>query len=151
MVTEVGFYHLTKTPLDHALLRLLEKVLMAGKRAVVRTSSEERVEFLNGALWTIDSTSFLPHGTNKEGNPSRQPVWITKDNDNPNKAEVLVLTDGAEPKFFDEFERCVEIFDGNDELAIIAARERWEELQRTGIALTYWEQTRVGSWQKKIG
>ena len=97
----------------------------------------------------IDSTSFLPHGTNKEGNPSRQPVWITKDNDNPNKAEVLVLTDGADPKFFDKFERCVEIFDGNDELAIIAARERWEELQRTGIALTYWEQTRVGSWQKK--
>ena len=95
MMTEVGFYHLTKTPLDHALLRLLEKVLMAGKRAVVRTSSEERVEFLNGALWTIDSASFLPHGTNKEGNPSRQPVWITKDNDNPNKAEVLVLTDGC--------------------------------------------------------
>ncbi len=64
MMTEVGFYHLTKTPLDQALLRLLEKVLKADKRAVVRTSSEERVEFLNGALWTIDSASFLPHGTN---------------------------------------------------------------------------------------
>ena len=59
-MTEIGFYHLTKTSLPDALLRLLEKILASGKRVVVRTGSVERVKFLNDALWTIDAASFLP-------------------------------------------------------------------------------------------
>ena len=60
-VTEIGFYHLTCTPLERALPKLLEKVLASGARAVVRAGSDERVEFLNGALWTYQPASFLPH------------------------------------------------------------------------------------------
>ncbi|MBK18007.1 MAG: DNA polymerase III subunit chi [Rhodospirillaceae bacterium] len=148
-MTEIGFYHLTRTPLEHALLKLLEKATAAGKRVVVRTSSDERLSFLNGALWTVDAASFLPHGSEKEGNPSQQPVWLTTDTNNPNDAEVLILTDSAESTSYETYERCLEIFDGNNEVAVTAARERWKNYSAVDCNLTYWQQTESGGWKKK--
>ncbi len=148
-MTDVGFYHLTKTPLEQALLRLLEKAVGAGKRAVVRSSSEERIAFLNGALWTIDAASFLPHGTQKEGQPAKHPVWLTAEIENPNGADVLIITDGAEATSYEQYERCLEIFDGNNDQSVIAARERWKAYKEAGCSLTYWQQYDGGGWEKK--
>ena len=40
-MTEVNFYHLTKSSLEQALPRLLERTLQAGERAVVLLGSAE--------------------------------------------------------------------------------------------------------------
>ena len=149
-MTEIGFYHLTKTSLPNALFRLLEKILASGKRVVVRTGSVERVKFLNDALWTIDAASFLPHGTDKEGNGVQQPIWLTADFTNPNDAEVLILTDGADGTAYQEYDRCLEIFDGNDDEAVVAARKRWRKFNDLGLSLTYWKQIESGRWEKAI-
>ena len=93
---EYGFYHLTRTPLEPALGRLLERVLASGQRAVVVASSPERVEALNRALWTFGRESFLPHGSREDGFAEDQPVFLTDEADFPNGATVLVLVDGAE-------------------------------------------------------
>jgi DNA polymerase-3 subunit chi len=147
-MTEVGFYHLTKTPLPYALLRLLEKILESGKRVVVRTDTVERLDFLNSALWTNDAASFLPHGTDKDGKGDQQPIWLTIDSTNPNDAEVLILTEGADGSAYEKYERCLEIFDGNDDKAVVAARERWKNYSDHGFGLTYWKQTESGRWEK---
>src|SRR4051812_32463308 len=94
-MTDVGFYHLTATTLESALPRLLEKVLAAGQRAVVMAGSPERVEALNGQLWTYNPGSFLPHGSKADGSAADQPVWLTDQDENPNSAAVLVLTEGV--------------------------------------------------------
>ncbi len=147
-MTEIAFYHLTKTPLPDALLRLLEKILASGKRVIVRTSSLERLEFLNSALWTTDAASFLPHGSDQEGNGARQPIWLTTDLTNPNDAEVLILTEGADGTAYEDYERCLEIFNGNDDKAVVVARERWKTYHDRGLSLTYWKQTESGRWKK---
>lgn len=148
-MTEIGFYHLTRTPLANALPKLLERVLAAGKRAVVRVGSAERVEFLNSALWTYDPASFLPHGAAREGDAPDQPIWLTAGDDNPNAAEVLVLTDGAQAGDLGGWERCLEMFDGNDPAAVEAARTRWKAYKEAGHVLTYWQQAERGGWEKK--
>jgi DNA polymerase III subunit chi len=148
-MTDIGFYHLTKTPLEQALLRLLEKAVGAGKRALVRTRSEERVAFLNGALWTNDVASFLPHGTQNEGSADQHPIWLTAEIENPNGADVLVLTDGADTTSYETYDRCLEIFDGNNDESVIAARERWKTYKEAGCSLTYWQQNDGGGWEKK--
>ncbi|NKB20641.1 MAG: DNA polymerase III subunit chi [Alphaproteobacteria bacterium] len=148
-MTDIGFYHLTKTPLEQALLRLLEKAVEAGNRVVVRSSSEERVAFLNGALWTNDAASFLPHGTKNEGNAECHPVWLTSEIENPIAADVLVLTDGADTSSYENYKRCLEIFDGNDEQSVMAARERWKTYKEADCSLTYWQQNDRGGWEKK--
>lgn len=148
-MTDIDFYHLTRTPLERALPKLLEKVIGAGKRAVVRAGSTERIDFLNAALWTYDPASFLPHGSAREGEAAEQPIWLTEQTDRPNGAQILILTDNVAADDVDDFERCLEMFDGRDQEAVEAARSRWRGYKEAGYKLTYWQQTDQGGWEKK--
>lgn len=148
MQTEIGFYHLTRTALEPALGRLLERALDSGLRAVVRASSAERVEALNRALWLFGRDSFLPHGSRADGEPERQPVFLTDQDDVPNGATLLVLVDGAEADPA-PFSRCLYLFDGNDEEAVEHARDLWRRWREQGAMLTYWQQGERG-WQKAM-
>lgn len=147
-MSEIGFYQLTTSPLERALPKLLEKILELNKRAVILCGSEERLDFLNSTLWTLGKASFLPHGTEKEGFPDDQPVWLTTKDERPNGASFLIQTDGAESPSLDIYERCLDLFDGNDEEATFMARRRWKVYQDQGHTMTYWTQTPTGTWQK---
>jgi DNA polymerase-3 subunit chi len=148
-MTEIGFYHMTRTSLEAALPQMLEKTLERGQRAVVRAGSAERVEALNERLWTYKERGFLPHGSAKDGHAARQPVWLTETDERPNDAQVLFLTDGAASEEVADFERCAVLFDGNDEAALAAARAQWQNLKDAGHELTYWQQSDEGRWEKK--
>lgn len=148
-MTEVSFYHLLHTPLDRALPKLIQKVLESGARAVIRTGSAERAEALSSVLWTFDQNSFLPHGTARDGNADRQPVWITPDDENPNGADILVLTDGATAGEITAWHRCLEMFDGRDDAAVAEARRRWSDYKAADHVLTYWQQTERGGWERQ--
>ncbi len=146
---EIRFYHMTRTTLEAALPQMLEKTLERGQRAVVRASSAERVEALTSWLWTYRDRSFLPHGSAKDGHGALQPVWLTDQDERPNGAQVLFLTDGAVSQRLDDYELCAVLFDGNDEAALAAAREQWRGLKDSGHDLTYWQQDAQGRWEKK--
>lgn len=148
-MTEIRFYHLLRTPLERALPQLLERVMQRGWRAVVMARSTERVESLNGLLWTYRADGFLPHGSAADGNAEHQPVWLTEADENPNGANVLFLTDGAVSGKLAGYELCCELFDGNDEGIVAAARDRWRGYLEAGHELTYWLQTEQGAWVKK--
>lgn len=148
-MTEVAFYHLTRSSLEQTLPKLLEKTLAAGKRAVVRAASKPRVEALTGHLWTYDPASWLPHGSPKDGAGDQQPVWLTDGDDNPGGASFLFLTDGTQCADFGDYERCFELFDGTSDDAVKAAREHWMAYKELGAELTYWQQTDSGGWAKK--
>ena len=149
-MVEIAFYQLRRTPLDKALPKLLEKVLESGRRAVVLAASEERAEALNAALWTYDQGSFLPHGTARDGQPERQPIFLaTEDTSHPNGAQVAVMVDGVAPADPSRFERCLDMFDGTDPAALEAARGRWRAHKDSGDTVTYWEQTQGGAWERR--
>ena len=148
-MTEVAFYHLTRSSLEQALPQLLEKTLGAGKRALVVAGSSARVEHLNGALWTYGQGTWLPHGSAKDGHAEDQPVWLTDTGENPGGAEFLFLTDGAECADLSTYERCFELFDGTRDEAVQAARAHWKAYKDQGLELTYWQQTDSGGWTKK--
>lgn len=148
-MAEVWFYHLERTSLDQALPELLEKTLAKGWRALVRATSRERLEHLDGWLWSWRDDSFLPHGLEEEPNSARQPVVLTTGEGNPNGAHALFLIDGAEPGPLEGYERCVILFDGRDEAALAQARGRWSGLKRSGATISYWKQTTRGGWEKQ--
>jgi DNA polymerase-3 subunit chi len=147
-MSEVGFYHLQTTPLERALPKLLERSLGGGFRVLVVAGSAERVAHLDALLWIYDEASFLPHGSRRDGQPERQPILLSETEDNANGADLLVLTDGAASTRLAAYRRCLDIFDGGDEAAVAAARERWQAAKAAGHALTYWQQTETG-WTKK--
>ncbi len=148
-MTEVRFYHLTRTALDQALPQMLEKTLERGQRAVVRSGSEERVEALAARLWIYNDRSFLPHGSAKDGRAERQPVWLTTEEGAPNGAEVLFLTDGSGGEDLSAFQLCAVLFDGSDEAALAQARSQWTALKDAGHEVTYWQQDEAGRWSQK--
>jgi DNA polymerase III subunit chi len=148
-MTEVRFYHLMTRSLEHALPKLLEKSVERGWRVMVLAASDERVEALDQHLWTYDPASFLPHGAARDGFVAEQPVFITCTDETPNGATVLMLTDGMESERITDFELVCDLFDGNDDDAVAAARQRWKRCKERGCTLTYWQQTERGSWEHK--
>ncbi len=147
-MTEIGFYHLTRTGSDKALPQLLGRTLAAGQRAVVLCADTDRVAALDAALWQCTDPDWLPHGTVADGDADLQPIWLTTEDATPNNARFLFLIDGAQSAHLDAFDRVFDLFDGKDETAVQAARERWSAAKSAGHALTYWQQGPRG-WEKK--
>ena len=151
-MTEIGFYHLTRTPLDQALPKLLGRVLAQQGRAMVLCPVPERLAALDAALWQCQDPDWLPHGTPQQGHAELQPIWLTPEDAGAggaaNGARFLFLVDGAESARLDAFDRVFDLFDGNDEQAVAAARRRWVAAKAAGHALSYWQQGQRG-WEKK--
>ena len=144
---EITFYHLAKWPLEHALPKLLERILKQDFRVVIRVASDRHLSALNQTLWTYDPKSFLPHGSASDGYVEQQPIYLTTGSEVPNGATVLILTGDLDAADIDSFARCVDIFDGNDE-AVAKARKRWVLRSVAGYSQAYWRQTSDGRWTK---
>ena len=149
-MTEMLFYHLQHQPIEKVLPTLLEKSVERGWKVVVQGGSEERIDALDAHLWTYRDDGFLPHGTWREQEAAAQPVLLTLDERNPNGASVRFLIDGAQvPPDAASYARIVLLFDGDDDDALKAARERWSEAKAAGFDATYWQMDDSGRWAKK--
>jgi DNA polymerase-3 subunit chi len=147
-MTEIRFYHMTQSSLEQALPVLLEKIIDRDWRAVVMAGSPERAEALTQQLWTYRDHGFLPHGNARDGNAADQPIWITDKDENPNRANVLMLVDGAATEQAAVYEMVCEVFDGGNADAVEISRARWKAYKDSGFDLTYWQQGEKG-WEKK--
>jgi DNA polymerase-3 subunit chi len=150
-VTEVRFYHLQRARLEEVLPVILERCHQRGERVLVLAGSTERVEALAALLWTYRPDSFLPHGTVRDGEAARQPIFLATPDmeaDNPNGAPVLILSDGARHPRIGDFKLVCELFDGHDEAAVAAARTQWKACKEAGHAVVYYQQSDAGKWQE---
>lgn len=148
-MTEVRFYHLQSQNQKQALPALISKALERGHHIVVKLRDAAEVEDMDGHLWTYNPNSFLPHGSAKSGNKERQPVWLTAEDENPNKADVLIVGQGAQSEMHGDFMLCCEIFSGHDPEAVAQARTRWKAYKEKEFDVTYWQQNESGGWDKK--
>ena len=147
-MAEIGFYHLTRIALGQALPQLLARTVAAGQRALVLCGSEDSVKALDKALWLAPEPDWLPHGTPADGDPEVQPIWLATEADAPNGARFLFLVDGADTDRLSSFDRVFDLFDGNRDDAVIAARSRWKAAKAAGHTLVYWQQGPSG-WVRK--
>jgi DNA polymerase-3 subunit chi len=143
---EIGFYHLTRSGPETALASLLGRTLAAGERALVICPDAARLASIDAALWVSQSPDWLPHGTSTTPHPEWQPIFLTENDINPNEASYLFRIAGAAADIT-PYKRVFDLFDGNDEFSLLAARERWRAAKTDGHALTYWRQTQSG-WEK---
>lgn len=147
---EVYFYHLTTSPIEVGLPRLVELSLGRGWRVILRFGSDAALAAADAMLWTYRDDSFLPHGGSAGGHAQRQPVYLTTGDEIPNGADVLMLLEGgsASPEELAAFVRTCLIFDGHDPRAVEAARAEWRAVRNAGLKAVYWAQER-GSWVRK--
>lgn len=150
-MTETLFYHLERRSLDEVLPGLVERTLERGWRAVIRAESSERADAVDTLLWTYNEQSFLPHAQSGDGNPKRQPVLITVEDENPNDANVLFCIGGAVPQWgaVGDLTRVILMFDGRDEDALAVARGAWKDARAAGHEVTYWKESPSGKFEKQ--
>jgi DNA polymerase-3 subunit chi len=147
---DIRFYHLTRQSIEQALPALLTKALQTQKPILIKTTGAAQTKHLDDALWTQTPGSFLPHSTAQDENAARQPIIITDQDENPNKAKILILTDGATAKSVKDYDLCCEIFDGRNSEATAKARAKWKDYKNDEeITLTYWQQNEQGQWEQK--
>ncbi len=146
-MAEIGFYHLTRTDFYAALPALLGRTLGVGERALVVCADNAQLQRLDAALWQSHNPDWLPHGTAGTPHPEWQPIFLTLDAaQNPADAGFLFRLGGAGAEV-DGFKRVFDLFDGNDEAQVLAARERWRAAKAEGHTLAYWKQEEAG-WVK---
>ena len=143
-MTEIAFYHLTRSGAEEALAPLLGRTLQGGHRALVRCRDLARAEAVDAALWRMAEPLWLPHGTARMGEAPLQPIWITAGPEVPNEAAFLFLLDGAGATDAGRFARIFDLFDGNDAGAVAGARSRWTGFKAEGHAVAYWKQESKG-------
>jgi DNA polymerase III subunit chi len=149
-MTEILFYHLKGQTLEQVLPALLQKSLERGWRVVVQACSDERVDVLDAHLWTWRDDTFLPHGTWRDSEASEQPILLTVNEENPNKAVTRFLVEGANmPDNVSAYQRVVVLFDGADPDAVATARVRWSEAKAAGFDVTYWQTDEQGRWRRQ--
>lgn len=152
-MTEILFYHLEKRSLEDVLPGLIERTLLRGWRALIRAESGDRAQAIDNLLWTWSEESFVPHAQLGDGAAAAQPVLITVEEGNANRAKVLFLVGNAMPQSLESdltaFERIVVLFDGRDESALAAVRRAWSETKAAGHETAYWRQSASGKWEKQ--
>ncbi|MFC0217334.1 DNA polymerase-3 subunit chi [Pseudochelatococcus lubricantis] len=149
-MTDILFYHLQRQPLEAVLPTLVEKSLARGWRVAIEVPDAERLTALDDHLWIWRDDSFLPHGTDQAADCADEPVLLTRQHANLNRADVRFLVDGA--GIADDagsYARIVLMFDGNDDAALARARDEWRKVRAMGFAATYWQQDEAGRWIRK--
>ncbi len=144
---QVSFYHLTRTPLEKALPKLLEKVLDKGERAVV-LSPVDFLKRLDDSLWTYRPDGFLPHGVKRDGHVVDHPIWLTDTLENPNQSCYLFVTGGLPLPSLDKFTHCLYVFDSNMPTELQEARMSWKTA-KDYESPRYWKQTEKGAWEEQ--
>lgn len=149
-MTEVGFYHLTRTGALDVLPKLLGRTLAVGQRALVLCSDAAMLGAISEALWASPNPDWLPHGGigQSMAHPAWQPIWLATEpvHPVPNGARFLFLVGGVAP--VPGFDRIFDLFDGKNEQELQAARRRWAAARTAGDRLTYWQQEDRG-WVAK--
>lgn len=143
-MSEIGFYHLTRTSVAEALPALLIRTLALGEKALILCADEPQLKQLDNALW--QNAAWLPHGHANFPHPEWQPVYLGTTLENPAAARFLFRVGGGED-LPEGFTRIFDLFDGMSETAVLAARERWRTAKAAGHSLTYWKQEDQG-WVK---
>jgi DNA polymerase-3 subunit chi len=147
MATTIQFYHLLSTSRARAVPKLMEKALSSGAKVVMLAGNDTALKEMSDALWSNDPASFLPHGGARDGHSSEQPIYLTLADENPNGAEILCVLDGSLPASAASYSKLLDVFDGNNEAEVAAARQRWAHYKSQGYALQYVKQQPGGSWK----
>jgi DNA polymerase-3 subunit chi len=142
---EISIYHISDGNLVSAVVRLLEKAYLAGKRCVFHCPIEERASIVDKALWTYSTGAFIPHGDSSLGFCDQQPIYFSRVPENPNNATVLLLMDSFDLAPWDsKIEKIMLAFEDISQLKVVT--DLHERLKTIGENVHYWKQSTKG-WE----
>lgn len=147
-MARVDFYRLTRDPVERVLPAIAARILSNGDRLLVVAASAMQRQQIDEALWTLQPSSFLPHGHADSPDEAIEPILLAGvlAPPPPNGATHVALADG---EWRDEalgFARAFLLFDNS---RIDDARATWRALSKAGDAeMHFWKQDERGRWSE---
>ena len=148
-MSEVFFYHLTQTPLEVALPKILERALSANWSIEVRANVNTNLEDMSNSIWKGSEESFLPNCLETHEDVQDYPIVLSN---SPLKKlrDCLIVVDQAELQENDveSHKRVCLIFDAKNEVQLSNARKSWKSFSEAGVNTVYWAESN-GKWYRK--
>ena len=145
-MTRIDFYHYADDKLRFAC-RLAAKAFDQSSRVVVYTPDAKVLGEFDRALWTFQSTRFVPHCRADSGLASETPVILSASGEGLPHHDVLLNLADEWPPFFASFERLLEIV-ARDEEDKSRARERYAFYRKRGYDI---QVNVIDSAEKSVG
>lgn len=147
MTTTVQFYHLLHTTTEVAIPKLVERALGAGHRVLIWCANDGEKARLSDALWSQNPASFLAHSDAESAQAPQSPIVLSLAENPSNSADILVITHGGIPANDAAYTKVLDVFDGMDDVATLAARQRWKHYKEAQRVLQYIKQQPGGGWK----
>ncbi len=133
---EINFYHLEN--INYKIIaQILLKIRDEGKRTLIYAKTDELLKQIDEGLWSFSKTKFLPHATKWENvNYLDQPIFLTNEEDNQNKAEFLLMLDAVNDNFLKNFEKTFYFFSDNN---IEFARKLYTDYKKKSFSINFYK------------
>lgn len=156
---KINCYTTTQDDLHKTFCKLAEKCYYANLRTNVITQNADYTKSLDRVLWTYSKKHFIPHATNADPSPEKQPIYITDKLENPNQAESIIFINPDKSTLLESTAKDSELNIGNfqkislllDDTQKISHLEINNILKKTPIKtfeINLFVKNEQGMWQK---
>ena len=141
---KVDFWQLSRDPVEKVVALIAGRVMDAGERLLVVSTSPEQREAISRELWKAGPESFLANAEASAAGAESQPILLAGTPDTANRASHVIYADG-EYRETEGFARVFLLFDAN---SVEAARATWRSLDgKEPIERAFFRQE-GGKWVK---
>ncbi len=133
-MTQVDFYFNAPEKLQVAC-RLAAKAFRQRRPLLIYVPEPELARRLDTLLWSVPSTSFVPHCRTGDRIAAQTPVLIAEDDTSPAGFDLLINLADECPPHFERFERLFEIV-SRDEAERLNGRTRYRYYRDRGYPLS---------------
>ncbi len=114
MKKEINFYEVDEGVVK-AMGPILLKIHDEKKRAIIFIKNLDKIKEIDASLWSYGRSKFIPHVTifDKDFESTEQPILISNEEKNLNKAHYLIFLDEPSKNFLDEFSRSFYFFENS--------------------------------------
>ena len=144
-MSKISFYQVMNGEVIKFSCQLLEKCFQNGIKTFVQVADDLAATTLDRTLWTFAQKSFIPHATDKDLLPEKQPIYISTTDKCPIEAKGLMLI-GVDRVDVKDFERVMVMIDGNIFDEVKRADALVASLQNLGHNVEYYVQNSKGGW-----
>ena len=159
MMIKISCYQTTQDLLHKAFCQLAEKCYYGKLKTTVSAGNDDLIQTLDKVLWTYSKKHFIPHATNADPFPEKQPIYITNKFESYIKTEIIIfvnitkqsLLDTIDKKNKTQIENVQKILFLFDELQELKSSEICLCLKKSYIQNVEFDsfmQTKQGLWQK---
>lgn len=154
---KISCYKTNQETLTKTFCQLAYKCYVSLLNTCVITNNEELTQELDKTLWTFSKKYFIPHATDKDPLPEKQPIFITNSVINPNNSKILIVVNPSnelliniisKEKIFADITKILVIIDNNTLINFTDINNIFIKSHFKMISIDFFECDLNNSWQQ---